>query len=291
MPLKAEDVLFRDDLEPAFDEAAALAEMDALAEKAEDWRDHIPYPAALNYHEDPELLAQYEPHVDSCAYCQRLIDALHPSDRLIGELQTLRRQIDAEEDGEAAPRRGFASSASSFNPLPLAAAVMVGVVGTWLFLNNASTSGSLYKPDDATIASFLMDPDQLEVLEASNDAVSKFRAAKIYLATEHSDLAYQRIGEGFALANVGDALVQRVVAAPELPGDPKTSLEEAARELSALSSKPRLADEEQLRVMQLQAQLGQHSEALSSLKSLLESQQNAASVIQALEAASLVDSQ
>ena len=80
MSEQAEHVLLRDDLEAAFDEAAALAAIEAMAEEAGDWRGHIPYAAARSYRDDPDIPAQYEPHLDGCTLCRRMLDALNPTE-------------------------------------------------------------------------------------------------------------------------------------------------------------------------------------------------------------------
>ena len=65
MSEQAKHVLLREDLAPAFDEAAALAAIEAMADEAGDWRGHIPYAAARSYRDDPDICAEYESHVTS----------------------------------------------------------------------------------------------------------------------------------------------------------------------------------------------------------------------------------
>ena len=55
-----------------------LNRMSSLADEAGDWRDHLPYEAAVRYVEDDRFKAMYGSHVDACGYCRRLVDALHP---------------------------------------------------------------------------------------------------------------------------------------------------------------------------------------------------------------------
>lgn len=64
-----------------------LEDMAALVEEAGDWREHVPYDAALNYHESDDVRSMWREHVDSCSYCQRMIDTLHPN---LEELHAIR---------------------------------------------------------------------------------------------------------------------------------------------------------------------------------------------------------
>ena len=79
MSEQTEHVLLRKDLETAFDEAAALDAIEAMAEEAGDWRGHIPYAAVRSYRDDPDIRARYEPHLDGCTHCRRMIDAQNPT--------------------------------------------------------------------------------------------------------------------------------------------------------------------------------------------------------------------
>ena len=56
-----------------------LAEMEALANEAGGWCDHLPFEAALHFQEDPKVREVYKFHVDNCKYCQRRINTLHSS--------------------------------------------------------------------------------------------------------------------------------------------------------------------------------------------------------------------
>lgn len=82
-------------LEP--DDKAILEEMSALMEEAGNGRDHLPYDAALNYHESSDIRSSYQEHVDNCTYCQRLVDTLHPD---LNKLQTIRVRSEFMEHPE-----------------------------------------------------------------------------------------------------------------------------------------------------------------------------------------------
>ncbi len=61
-------------------EDALLVEMEELATSVS-WHGHLPYEAALHFHDQSEIREIYRSHVDDCDYCQRLINVLHPADR------------------------------------------------------------------------------------------------------------------------------------------------------------------------------------------------------------------
>ncbi len=74
MVLDKKHALLRHDLEPAFDEDAVLAVMEALAKEAGDWRKHLPHPALCDYSRDAHIRHLYQDHVMGCRLCQELID-------------------------------------------------------------------------------------------------------------------------------------------------------------------------------------------------------------------------
>ena len=80
MPEQTNHVLLQEDFETAFDEAAALDAIEAMADEAGDWRGHIPYAAARSYRDDADIRARYEPHLDGCTLCRRMLDALNPTE-------------------------------------------------------------------------------------------------------------------------------------------------------------------------------------------------------------------
>ena len=74
-----------------------LKEMSQLAHEAGDWRGHLPYEAAVAFHEDSRYRAQYKEHVDACTYCQQLVDTLHPSPSVLDNL------LSVVHDGQFTP--------------------------------------------------------------------------------------------------------------------------------------------------------------------------------------------
>jgi hypothetical protein len=243
------------------DKEALLADMEALANEAGDWRDHLPYEVALDYHEKPKIQAIYKPHVDSCIYCQRLIDTLHPSDRVLRDLQSIRVRA-AEVPISAKPACGGFGSWFG-NPLPMAASLFVGIF--------AGLTG-LYLIKGATLVEFADDPIGLVQMERSQAPLEKFKAARIYLAAENPEIAYQRIVEGFRLAQLNSEVLRTVSSASKLSSVDSKSYDESEKELQQIQARvDLLGDEDMLRIVQLQAQLGRHEQALESLRIYLES--------------------
>ena len=264
MSERSKHVLLREDLDPAFDETAALAAIEAMADETGDWRGHIPYAAARSYRDDPDISAQYESHVDGCTYCRRLIDALNPTERLLDGLHELLLKV--QDVYEFKPPESMTS---------------------WLvdYLSQKSPAGSVY-------SEFLADPECLTTLETSEDVTAKFKAARIYLDAARQELAYRRIGEGCALANVDRHVIACMTGAARSWRDPTGSPADSARELRQLVAQPRLESEsQQLHVIEVLARLGHHPMAMTSLHTLLVRRGDANEVVDALEAAELVDAQ
>ena len=258
---EAKHVLLREDLEPAFDEDEVLAEIEAMdGEWAGDWRDHIPYAAARTYREDPETCARYEGHVDECVYCQRMVEALNPTKDVFRGLQELRRKL-----GVGNPVLGVEEAAKR----------AADWVGTRVLIGDV-------------VGEVVRSVDQLVALESREELTAKFEAARIYLETEHAQLAYKRIGEGFALANVDRIVIDCVNAAARAATVTlAASLAAAARETAEILERRLDAEKEQLRLVETLAQLGQHWIAMDSLWAVL-IRRGASMVAEALEDAKLV---
>ncbi len=258
MPEQTKHVLLREDLEPAFDEAAALAAMEAMAEEAGDWRGHIPYAAARSYFDDPDTCAHYESHVDECTYCRRLIDALNPTETVLDRFRELLSQVHGT--GDQSPAEGMANSPVNY-------------------ASDVSVPGSLYDE-------FMADPGFLRALEVKDDVTAKFQAARIYLDAAQQELAYKRIVEGCALANVDRQVVDCLNSATHSRDDPARLLTSSAHEWVQLVERRRSEDvNQQLKVFEVLVRLGRHHVALVLLRDVLMRLGGADEVVKALEAA------
>lgn len=270
MTVSAKDVLLRDDIEPGFDEALVLEDMDILAEEAGDWREHIPYNAARCYDDDPDIAAQYAPHVDQCGYCQRLIDAVNPTETWLNEkLIDLRKEAQEEEHPAPEPVPSYWAAAAS---------LLLGVLGTLLVTEWLSPHDDPYRAESVSINALLTRPERLVDLEARNDPEAQFQAARIYLDTDNPRLAYKRIGEGFRLASIDQSVVETVKRIASTDERSAEELAEIAKELKGLSASIKdpklLSDEDKARFAQLNANLGQHQAAIAFLTQLVEAKEN-----------------
>lgn len=62
------------------EEGTLMREMQQFADGIGDWTRHIPYTLASTYYDNPGTRDSYQPHVDGCDYCQRLLELLHATD-------------------------------------------------------------------------------------------------------------------------------------------------------------------------------------------------------------------
>lgn len=244
-----------------------LRSVEKIAEEAGDWRDHLPYDAVLAFHGDDAVREKFKDHVDSCAYCQELIDTLQPSAPLLGHLHTLVRnqveQASVNEQSAQAPQQGYTESRSS-NVFGIAASLAaIAAIGLLIFSTmNTRAVG------DLTAALLDQYPDIIS-LERSEKPADRFAAARIYLAATHPDIAYERIGEGLQLGGLETSLASMISTAPRLEGDSLANLQAAEIELKMLAAKQPLSTDEQFRLVQLQAQLGNHRGAFTVLEQYL----------------------
>jgi len=58
------------------DKEEFLAGVAELAEEAGDWRNHLPYEALRQFNRSNSIRADFGAHVDSCKWCQELIELL-----------------------------------------------------------------------------------------------------------------------------------------------------------------------------------------------------------------------
>ncbi len=260
MPEQTKHVLLREDLEPAFDEVAALAAMETIAEEAGDWRGHIPYAAARIYRDDPDTCALYESHVDECTYCRRLIDALNPAEKVLDSFHELLQHL--RGNGDQSLPEGMATSLANY-------------------ASEVSAPGTLYDE-------FLIDPEFLQALEVKEDVTAKFQAARIYFDASQQTLAYKRIAEGCALANVDRQVIDCLYSVTHSLDDPTKSLTDNAHKWRQLVARRQSEDESRkLQVFQVLVRLGRHHVALVLLHDVLMRLGGADEAVEALEAADL----
>ena len=91
----------------------ALLVMDEIAASTGSWRGHISLEAALSFFDDGEVQSAYSDHVDSCAYCQNLLDAMHPTDQAVADFEYAAREArcnrDEAQSRQKIPKRSLVS--------------------------------------------------------------------------------------------------------------------------------------------------------------------------------------
>jgi hypothetical protein len=250
-----------------------LEEMGFLAESQEDWESHLPYSVAARYFNDVGLQEQYSPHVDSCAYCQQLLDAVNPP---IEQIEQFSREAAAGEAG--GNRNSGGASTSKWRYIPLAASVVLAVCSVAFF-------GFAQKSDEKTRLSLVnelrQNPGELSRLETSADPNERFRAAQWYFELQQPRLAYSQVADGLAMAGVSATDVEGVAKTAEAStASSSKSVQDAVSRLAAIKQQGLSKNAaEYLEMAQLQAQLGMHRPALQSIQAYLKARDTDPKVI------------
>ena len=256
-------------------EGQLRAEMQALA--AGDWREHLPYSAAEAYFEDVALQVQFGRHVDSCAYCMTMLDAIHPTDEQVG--------IFADEAAASSPPRPRPNQLL-WIALPLAASL---ALVSFLAVRHYASESRAASERQALVAALRAHPEKLLELESSVEPAARFQAAKYYFALEQPQIAYRQIGEALSLSGVPAEEVSAIAHAADLPRlNPGATIETAASTLNLpASAGAQRKSDAYLAQAQSQARLGLHSEALNSIQSYLESRDTDPKVVSAYSKAAV----
>lgn len=283
------------------EEEAILAEMADLAEEAGDWREHLPYGAAVAYFQDPDVQGQYATHVSECSYCRKMIDSLNPSNRILGQLHYVvteeygSRYLDEEFSAFPAGQPEHSGNALRIGSGLLIAATIaaVSIIGLQTFsgddaggrIDESATAdvGAWIDDDTNALAAddryfHLTDPgiefsselaDKLIRLESSGNYADQFMAARIYLEADQGVLAYDRVGTGLGLAGIDKNLVDAVNLA-KLDIRNAIALRAATVRLQEIESTDERSSDVLLEYIRLNAQLGRHDSALVSISEYLE---------------------
>jgi hypothetical protein len=267
-------------------EGTLMREMQQLADEIGDWTQHIPYTLAAGYYDDGKVRERYQPHVDGCAYCQRLLESLHPTD-----LQAAAFVRDATRANRREPSRFWRGR--SF-PIAVVVSTLATAFASLFFVPQLQSAGVIKTPGDASsrMASIIMidhpvptrivladelrkRPNRLSELELSNRPAERFLAAKYYFAADKPELAYQQIGEGLELAGLQPDDAQKITSVADLPSDKTAAADiaNAAQQLPHLQANAQPGDPTDfLQVARAQAKLGLHRDALASIQRYLQTQ-------------------
>jgi hypothetical protein len=269
------------------EEGTLMREMQEFADEIGDWTQHIPYTLAATYYDSPRVRESYQPHVDSCAYCQRLLESLHPTD--IASVEFARSAIRTQPPVPGTPKRVVSYAAVAASVLATAAASLFVVPrlqsagllpapgsGSVEVVSTASLSEDQGTTNRTPLAQELrQQPNRLSQLQASNEPSERFLAAKYYFAADKPELAYQQLGEGLHIAGLRAVDAEQITAVADLPSDRSaaTDITTAAQQLPRLQANTNSTDPaDLLKIAKAQAQLGLHREALASIERYVQSQ-------------------
>lgn len=267
------------------EEGTLMRDMQRMADEIGDWTQHIPYTLAAGYYESVTTRERYQPHVDECAYCQQLLESLHPTD-----LQT----TEFTKSAVRAASPGTRSRSTPSGALKIVASVLITFAASLLIVPQLEKTGLLHGhtarpvltassipyPSDLANISFLsealkQEPNRLVELQLSHEPKERFLAAKYYFAANKPELAYQELGEGLQLAGHPVEAVQ-VTTVSNLPSDKHAAavdLTKAVQQLPQLQATAQPgAPSEYLEIAQAQARLGLHDQALISIERYLQAQ-------------------
>ena len=283
-------VLLRTDLERGFDEAGVLAEIDAMAEGGGAWHDHIPYLAARHFYEGPDVSPQYVKHVDECGTCQRLIDALNPTRKVLEKLQGLRRKGEREREtvkgsgkedemGRDSPLASGPGGVmprwlSGWQPAHAAVALLAGAGVTWAVMN----FGGSQLPAEAQLIA-----KSPSAIPREHEFADAFMRAPGLFETDQRRVGFVRVADGYALVKVDDNRVALLAAEASMDA----SLGTLEAELSELAGKESLTEGDRLRMVELMIRAGRTDEATASLGEALE-RSGSGGWAEALEGAELI---
>lgn len=252
-----------------FNVTDALEEMSTLANESDDWRKHLPYQAAISYFDDNLVRIKFIGHVDSCNYCQALLDSLHAPNE---SFSAFKQKIKDDALFEPVSNQTSANWHWLKHPIAAAFTIIAAFIVIPITLDSFNPSLDIIsnlenKSETARIINLLANDHQiLTKLENLDDPSSKFQAARFYLAADQYNTAYKLIGEGLEQSGIDKETVDMISYAAKInTADSSRALENAAMELHDLSKKSRLSSEETLRMSTLQARLGLHENALKNL--------------------------
>ncbi len=242
-----------------------LRDMNRVAEVGGDWRNHLPYQSAVSYYEDPAVRPQYQGHVDSCEYCQKLLQTLHPSDV---QAKDFGAQAARERRGTQ-PASGWRRVPAYSLPLSIAASILLTVLAV-PHLQAAGVLPSPARAKETVVKELRVAPGTLAQLVKSPDPAARYRAAQYYFALQQPQQAYRQIGEGLQLAGLSADDAGKITVAADLPTDqPATTISSAAQRLPNLEAAAARDPADYLEVAEMQAKLGFHDEALRSIERYL----------------------
>ena len=256
------------------DMETALAEMAELDAVAGDWKEHLPYDAAISYFADESVREQFEAHVGGCVFCQEMLDALNPSNQILGELHqaAMETYIDnvaaaaaAEEQPTSTPERN-----RGWYVIPVAASLVAGfVLGSQYPIMPKLDSGPMIVAEDSRGGFIPVSFEDIAVLEESPTVEDQFLAARLYFDNNLDLLAYRRLGDGLEYAGADGLLVRAVSDVPNIDALNAHTLRNAEMTLLQLQNAEISRREDYVRKIEVSAALGLRESALAAIDGYL----------------------
>ena len=177
------------------------ARMSTLAKEAGDWREHLPYEAAVRFVGEARFQEMYGPHVEACRYCRRLVDALHPPKAVEDDLV-----IVALQPTKAAGVRAATEALVAFDwsrPAVLAQSVGSGKA-LWQF---SAVQKALAEFSEAVEGPTSVGPvswSDTVALSFGNAVAGGADVGNPWIGTVAADLTHFLVGFGYRVAHAGD---------------------------------------------------------------------------------------
>jgi len=266
------------DREAALDKEAILADMDAIADEIGDWKDHIPYEAAIEIYSDDAVREMYSEHLDGCQYCQEMVETLNPSEKILGNLHHIR-----EEEAVWSQPREKQSWGWSINPsIPIAASIGLGLFAG-MFVDNPFEDSMLAEERVVVIESAGTDRGTSGLYLENQSLEGLFLAARLNLENGSDRLAYAQMASGFDVAGLDQRFVNAVNVGPAFM-DGSNSEEEILNALAELGKKKAMVPEDVLEAIKLNASIGNDRDATESMARYLEMYSDQPRTLEAFEA-------
>jgi hypothetical protein len=222
---------------------ALVAELEALSGDYA-WHEHLPFNAIMQFHEVDKVRSQYNGHVNDCVYCQQMIDTIHPTDKMLKELQVSRMAALAVYT----PLEENSSIDSVLDQIALSMDPELSVLG--IDRANVMKDNSVYA--------------------TSTEPNDHFEAARRYFVCGAAESAYHQLSEGLVMSRVNSAISDQVASVFNVRSTPEDLAKTAAQLWEDLPADRELwTQSHKLTAMTANAQLGDHKAAMRYLGSSL----------------------
>jgi len=255
--------LLNNDQEAGLDKEAILADMDAIADEVGDWKDHIPYEAAIDFYSDDAVREMYSDHLDGCQFCKEMLETLNPSEKILGNLHRVREV----ETVWSQPRKAHLWAWSMSPSVAIAASAVLALFAGMFFGNPFED----WMPDETrfVVESIGTDRGALGQNSPPKSVENYFAAARFSLDNGSERLAYAQMASGFDIAGLDEQFVNAVNIGPAFAGD-FHSRADVMNALAELGEKPTVAPDDVLDAIRLYASIGNDRGAIESIAQYLE---------------------